>query len=121
MSQPQQQSYENYGLADCRTASEYESGIAHPYYAYNQPNAPSGAECDNRSYAAYSTDGPYKGYYHAQCIEDDVNPACDLMYLNAPPQVSAACWKTSRTQEEHVQCVAKEVAKCASSKPTSSK
>jgi len=85
------QPYHNYGMADCRSNS---NNIAHPYFYSDQAcdtdaMFPHG---DNRSYAAYATQGPYRGYYHEACAGKTLpNPACDLTILNAPTMVNVNC------------------------------
>ena len=65
----------------------------HPYYSASQPcNMITPSGCDNRSYMAYATDGPYKGYYN-ECPPGASGPKpCDLIYTESSPQVQKECW-----------------------------
>ena len=75
-------------------------------------------ECDNRTYSAYATPGPYRGYYDDCFSSPNGKPACDLAVLYAPPITIENCWAKTCTkqgcnEDAHVACVVGEqMAKC---------
>lgn len=98
----------NYDLVGCGPWGQQPGCLNQPFYKMNAPDSDKAPVCpnDNRSYAIYSTNSCYSGYYDAQCNDKpNTYMPCDLRYVFAPPKVTLDCWDKCQTKDCHVNCV----------------